>query len=160
MMFPGWEKPAVLTQFICKLRGGSQAILARASDDQLYVVKFANNPQGQNLLFNESMGTELYHRSGLPVPSWRPLAVTGQFVADNPDCWIETTGGLCPPAVAACFGSRCLGAERMGLFEILPGNSFNHVQNRGDFWLAWLLDICARHADNRQALFQRDNAGK
>lgn len=152
-MFSGGEKPAVLTQFICKLRGGSQSILARASDDQLYIAKFANNPQGQNLLFNESMGTELYHRSGLPVPLWRPLAVTRQFVTNNPGCWIETPDGLCPPEIGICFGSLYLGAKEMQVFEILPGNSFIHVQNRGDFWLAWLLDICARHTDNRQALF-------
>jgi hypothetical protein len=28
-----------------------------------------------------------------------------------------------------------------------------------DFWLAWLIDICAGHADNRQALFLEDGAG-
>src|SRR5208337_2570535 len=27
------------------------------------------------------------------------------------------------------------------------------------FWLAWLIDICAQHADNRQAVFQQDEAG-
>ena len=25
--------------------------------------------------------------------------------------------------------------------------------NRDDFWIAWLLDVCAGHCDNRQALF-------
>jgi hypothetical protein len=27
------------------------------------------------------------------------------------------------------------------------------------FWLAWMVDICAGHADNRQALFQEDAKG-
>jgi len=54
------EEPAVVTQFIRKVRGGSQAILAKASDGRMYVVKFRNNHQGPNQLFNECMGTELY----------------------------------------------------------------------------------------------------
>jgi hypothetical protein len=51
-----------------------------ASDGHLYVVKFINNPQGLNVLFNEAVGTELYSIAGLSVPAWRPLLVTGDFV--------------------------------------------------------------------------------
>ena len=156
----GEEKPVILTRFICKLRCGSQALLARASDNNLYITKFRNNPQGGNLLFNECMGTELFRRGGLPVPCWRPLVVTRQFVADNPGCWVETPDGLCPPEIGACFGSLFLGTGGMELFEILPGNSFKWVANRSDFWLAWLLDVCARHADNRQALFHKESKDK
>ena len=52
------KKTIAVTRHIQKLRGGSQPILAEASDGRLYVVKFANNPQGANLLFNESMGRD------------------------------------------------------------------------------------------------------
>lgn len=50
----------ILTGFLKALRGGSQSILAQANDGQLYVVKFANNLQGKNLLFNEAAGSMLY----------------------------------------------------------------------------------------------------
>jgi hypothetical protein len=39
------------------------------------------------------------------------------------------------------------------LLEILPGTSLKRVHNHEDFWLAWLIDICAGNADNRQAIF-------
>jgi len=52
-----------------------------------------------------------------------------------------------------CFGSRYLGGEGMRLLEILPGNSFKRVQNHQSFWQAWMIDICAGHVDNRQAIF-------
>ena len=119
-----WKEPAVVTQFIRKVRGASQAILARASDGKLYVVKFRNNRQGPNLLFNECMGTELYLQAGLPVPSWRPMVLTSQFTDRNPGCWIETPNGHVRPEPGLCFGSRFLGGGDIRLFEILPGNSF------------------------------------
>jgi len=149
-----------LTQYIRNLRGGSQPILARASDGQVYVVKFANNLQGANLPFNESIGTELYRACGLPVPAWKPLQVSDSFLDQNPDCWIETPEGRLRPRSGVCFGSRFLGGDGMRLFEILPGNSFKRVRSRERFWLAWLIDICAGHADNRQAIFQEDAQGE
>ena len=153
------EEPAVVTQFIRKVRGASQAILARGSDEKLYVVKFRNDRQGPNLLFNECMGTELYLQAGLPVPSWRLMVLTSQFADRNPACWIETPSGRVRPEPGLCFGSRFLGGQDIRLFEILPGNSFRRVRNRTDFWRAWFIDVCAGHADNRQAIFQQDKQG-
>ena len=150
-----WEAPAELTRFIRKFRGGSQPILVEASDGLLYVVKFFNNEQGPNLLFNESMGTELYRLSGLPVPSWRPLIVTSSFIERNPACWIETPEGTFRPDPGLCFGSQYLGGKDVQLFEILPGNFHKRVRNPDNFWLAWLLDVCGSHADNRQAIFRQ-----
>jgi len=154
------EGPAFLTLFVCKLRGESQAVLGGASDGQLYIVKFANNLQGPNLMFNEAMGTELYCLFGLPVPDWRPLLVTDSFLDQNPGCWMETAEGRLRPRSGMCFGSRFLGGGGMRLFEILPGTSFQRVRNRERFWLAWLIDICAGHADNRQAIFLEDAQGQ
>jgi hypothetical protein len=153
------QEPAVVTQFIRKVRGGSQAFLAKASDGHLYVVKFTNNLQGPNLLFNECMGSELYRKAGLEVPSWRPLILGGQFVEQNPGCWMETPSGFKRPQAGLCFGSRFIGDQKTRLLEILPGNSFPRIRNRIDFWLAWLLDVCAEHADNRQAIFRQDGEG-
>jgi hypothetical protein len=147
---------ALVVAFLQNLRGGSQPILARASDGLLYVVKFSNNLQGVNLPFNESVGTELYRACGLSVPSWKRLLVTDSFLDQNPDCWMQTPEGRLRPKSGMCFGSRFLGGDGETLLEILPGCSIKRISNRGSFWLAWLIDICALHADNRQALLLQD----
>jgi len=148
-----------VTGFVRKLRGGSQPILVHASDGLLYVVKFANNLQGPNLPFNESMGCELFRACGLPVPEWTPLVLTDAFLDQNPGSWIETAEGQLLPAAGFCFGSRYLGGSDVRLLEILPGSSIGRVRNDKAFWFAWLIDICAEHVDNRQALFVEDATG-
>jgi hypothetical protein len=150
---------AYLTHYERNLRGGSQPILAQASDGLLYVVKFNNNLQGANLPFNESIGSELYRACGLSCPSWKPLLVTEAFLDQNRDCWMQTPVGRLRPSSGPCFGSRFLGGDGIRLLEILPGTSFKRVRNHQSFWLAWLIDICAWHADNRQAIFQEDANG-
>jgi hypothetical protein len=150
---------AFVTQYVRSLRGGSQPILARASDGFLYVVKFANNLQGPNLLFNESAGSELYLACGLPVPEWTPLWIPDSFLDSNPESWMQTPEGRLRPASGLCFGSRFLGQDGKRLFEILPGSMFKRVRNQICFGLAWLIDICAEHVDNRQAIFVEDADG-
>jgi hypothetical protein len=141
------------------LRGGSQPILAQASDGLVYVVKFNNNLQGANLPFNESIASELHHACRLGGPSWKPLMVTDAFLDQNPSCWMQTPDGRLRPDSGVCFGSRFLGGEGMPLQEILPGTSLKRVHNHEDFWLAWLIDICAGNADNRQAIFIETASG-
>jgi hypothetical protein len=148
-----------LTRYIRNLRGGSQPILAEASDGLLYVVKFINNLQGPNLLFNESAGSELFRACGLAVPSWKPVFIGDSFIDQNTDCWMQTPEGRLRPDSGLCFGSRFLGGEGIRLLEILPGTSFKRVRNLDSFWLAWMIDICAEHADNRQALFIENTGG-
>ena len=150
----------LLTNFIRKLRGGSQPILARCSDGVLYVVKFANNLQGHNLLFNEAAGSFLYRACGLSVPEWKVIRVADSFLDSNPGCWFETESGRLRPEEGLCFGSRYQGEENTRLLEILPGSSLRRIENRACFWLAWLLDICAGHTDNRQAIFQEKGNGE
>ncbi len=144
---------AFVTRYIRKLHGGSQAILAQANDGSFYVVKFFNNLQGKNLLFNESVGNELYRACGLSVPSWKPLLITDDFIERNKDCWMQAREGSLRPVSGLCFGSRFLGGTGIRLIEILPGTSLRRIRSQQSFWRAWLIDICARHADNRQAIF-------
>ena len=146
-------------RYVRKLRGGSQPILVEGSDGLLYVVKFTNNPQGANLSFNESMGMELFNACTLPVPKWKPVIVTPEFVEQTPQCWMETQEGTVRPEPGISFGSRFLGGSNIRLLEILPGTAFGRIQNRNCFWLAWVVDICCQHTDNRQALFVADRGG-
>lgn len=151
---------ALVTRYLRSLHGGSQPILAEANDGILYVVKFADNLQGPHLPFNESMGTELYTACGLPVAPWKALEVTESFLDQNRACWSETPQGRCRPAAGLCFGSRFLGGQGGRLFEILPGSYFQRLKNPTDFWLAWMLDICASHSDVRQAVFREERSGQ
>lgn len=148
-----------LTRYIRNLHGGSQPILAEASDGLLYVVKFINNLQGPNLLFNESAGSELFRANALAVPVWKPIFISDSFIDHNPDSWMQTPTGSLRPVSGLCFGSRFLGGDDIRLLEILPGTSLLQVRNRESFWQAWLVDICANHVDNRQAIFDEDVKG-
>ena len=148
-----------LTRYIRNLRGGSQPILAEASDGLFYVVKFTHNLQGPNLLFNESAGSELFRACGLAVPSWKPLFVGDSFLDQNPGCWTQTPEGRLRPDSGLCFGSRFLGGDGIRLLEILHGTCFKRLRNHEKFWLAWMIDICADHTDNRQAIFVEDAEG-
>ena len=140
-------------RFVRRLRGGSQPVLIEASDGLQYVVKFQNNFQGPNLLFNEVAGTELFGQAGLPVPDWRPIRITERFLRSTPECWLETAHGLVRPQAGLCFGSLFLEPEQSRIFEILSGGYFSRVRSRGDFWTAWVLDVLAENTDHRQALF-------
>ncbi len=143
----------LVTHYIRSLRGGSQPILAEASDGNIYVVKFAGNLQGPHLPFNDSMGTELYRACGLPTTPWKALKVCNSFLDRNPACWLETPEGRRKPTAGLCLGSRFLGDQGTTLFEVLPGSYFQRVENAADFWLAWLVDVCTNHSDARQAIF-------
>jgi hypothetical protein len=144
---------AVATHYVRKMPGSSQPILAEASDGHQYVVKFANNLIGPNLLFNESMGSELYRVFSLPVPRWEPILLTDSFIDRHPGLWMESPNGRLRPTPGLCFGSRFLGEREKPIFEILPDVKFKRIRNRMSFWLAWVIDVCAEHVDNRQAIF-------
>lgn len=158
-MKSGTRDFALVTRHIRKMRGGSQPILVQASDGMLYVVKFNNNLQGSHVPFNESIGTEIYRACSLPTPSWKALLVTKSFIDHNPDCWMNTVNGKIRPEPGLCFGSQYLGKCGARTLEILPGSSFGRVLNKVDFWLAWIIDICAEHTDRRQAIFVEDPLG-
>jgi hypothetical protein len=153
------KSPITVTQVFRRLRGGSQPVLVQASDGLFYVVKFLDNFQGSNVLFNESAGTELFQASGLPVPSWTPLVISDEFLDRNPLCWMQGQHGPIRPHAGLCYGSRFLGLDGIQSLEILSQNNHHHVQNRESFWLAWLLDVCSGHTDNRQVLFTEDSRG-
>jgi len=105
------------------------------------------------------MGCELYRACGLSVSKWKPLLLTDAFLDENPGSWIQTADGNLRPSTGLCFGSRYLGGVDVRLLEILPGTSISKVRNRKAFWLAWLIDICSQHVDNRQVLFTEQAKG-
>jgi hypothetical protein len=153
------EKYIQVARFIRKLRGGSQPILVEGINGILYVLKFKNNLQGANVLFNEAAGIQLYKACRLPVPAWEPLLVTSSFLERNRACWIEGPTGPIRPESGLCIGIRFLRAPHGNLFEILPDSRYNRIRSRPRFWLAWIVDVCCGHTDNRQAVFGEHKDG-
>lgn len=150
---------SLAVRFVCKLRGGSQPVLVETSDGALVVLKFRNNPQGPNVLFNECAGQELYRACGLEIAPWFPVLVSDEFLDRNPGSWMSTSDGVKRPESGLCYGSRFLGFPDARLLEVLPGSYLSRIRNRNDFWLAWLVDVCAMHTDARQALYIQDQNG-
>lgn len=147
-------------KFIRKLRGTSEPVLLQADDNLLYVVKFANNPQGPNTLFNESAGSELFHAFGLPTPPWKPLLIPDSFLDRNPGSWLGSDRAPVRPRAGLCFGSMYLSGHATRLLEILPWSWFSRITNRASFWWAWVIDACAHHLDRRQAVFTEGVPGQ
>jgi ribosomal protein L29 len=147
-------------EFIRKLRGGSSPVLVRTSDGNYYVVKFGNNPQGPNVLFNEALGSEVYRGCGLPTADWCPVWVPGNFIQRNHGCRMSTSYGWRKPTAGWCFGSKVLTVEPGCLYDFLPASEYVRVANRGDFWTAWVLDVLCGHTDIRQALFLKLRSGR
>jgi len=150
----------LLVRFVRRLRGGSQPIVAEGSDGVLYVVKFLNNPQGANVLFNEGAGSELLATAGLPVPGWSALLASNEFLDRNPECWMTAGEDLLRPTAGLCFGSRFLDGGEKRTLEILPGASYKRLRRRDQLWTAWLLDACCHHSDIRQILFTEETSGR
>jgi hypothetical protein len=146
-----------LKRFFGKLHGGSQPILIKASNHVFYVVKFLENLQGPNLLFNEALGIELYSSLGLAVPRWEPLLVTDEFLDRYPGCWVRAGHSWLRPEAGLCFGSRYVARPTEACYSILPGPFHSRVRNRRLFWLALWIDICCGHSDRREAVFVESN---
>ena len=70
-------------QHVRRMRGGSQSHLMRASDGNLYVVKFENNPQGVRVLANELIVTRLAETAGLSVPACEIIEVNDWIIQNS-----------------------------------------------------------------------------
>jgi hypothetical protein len=101
---------------------------------------------------------QLYSACGLAVPTWQPLLLSKGFIERNRGCWIEGPGGLTPPEPGLCLGTRFL-TPTDKIMEILPGDSYSRLDNQSCFWMAWLVDVCCNHTDDRQALFVKQDDG-
>lgn len=145
-------KHVQVVRFIRRLQGSSQPILVEGINGILYVLKFRNNLQGPHVLFNEAAGMQLYRSFDLPVPVWEPLLLSKGFIERNRRCWMEGTDGHIPPDPGLCLGTRFFSPAN-DVVESLPENSYARLSDQSNFWMAWLIDVCCNHSDDRQALF-------
>src|SRR5690348_8011818 len=106
------------TSHIRRLRGGSQSHLLRASDGNLYVTKFQNNPQHVRVLANEMFATRLGHALGLPMPQVEVIEVPDWLTVNTPELRIEMGG---------CRIRCSTGRQLASLYIEGDGNTFDYL---------------------------------
>ncbi len=151
--------PVRARRLIRKMRGGAQAHLIEASDGELYIVKFTNNPQHRRILVNEWLASVLLRYLQIHVPDTAVVELTPEFIAENPDLYLSIGSRREPVPPGLHFGSRmAVDPDRVAVFDFLPDKLLGQIENRADFLGMLVFDKWAANADSRQAVFFRARA--
>ena len=144
-------------EHIRRMRGGAQSHLMRCEDENYYVVKFQNNPQGTRILANELLGTRLAARIGLPVPGAAAVEVRPEMVALTEDLVIQLGRGRVPCTPGLEFGSQYPGNPAATVvYDFLPDDQLRDVENLSDFAGMMVFDKWTCDTNGRQAIFLRE----
>src|ERR1700760_2648544 len=146
----------IAIQQIRRMRGGAQSQLMLASDNNLYVVKFSNNPQHVRVLANELLATRLAEAVGLAVPPVEVIEVSDWLIQHTDELTIELRGGKqkCQPGLH--FASRWVGGLMPGqTVDYLPQEQLLEVRNLAEFAGILSLDKWTCNINGRQAVFQK-----
>jgi hypothetical protein len=148
-------------QHIRRMRGGSQAHLIRASDNNFYIVKFQNNPQHIRALASEYLGSRLGVFLGLPMPEVRVIDVSEWLIANTPELRIESAGLKIPCATGLQLASRYVAdVFEDQVFDYMPESIFKRIVNQEDFPRVLVFDKWTANCDGRQAVFVRSSKGR
>lgn len=148
-------------QHVRRMRGGSQAHLIRASDNNFYVVKFQNNPQHIRMLVSEFLGSRLGTLLGLPMPEVRVIDVSGWLITNTPELRVESVGFSVPCAAGLQLASRYVAdIWQDHVFDYMPESMFNRVTNQQDFARVLTFDKWTANCDGRQAVFVKPDAAR
>jgi hypothetical protein len=146
----------IAIQQIRRMRGGAQSQLMLASDNNLYVVKFSNNPQHVRVLANELLATRLAAAVGLAVPPAEVIEVSDWLIEHTEELTFELRGGAqrCQPGLH--FASRWVGGLMPGqTVDYLPQEQLLEVRNLAEFAGILALDKWTCNINGRQAVFQK-----
>src|SRR5258708_26233190 len=91
------------------MRGGAQSQLMLGSDENLWVVKFQNNPQHPRVLANEFLATRLASRIGLAVPACDVVVVKEWLIANTPELLMQWPNGRWHLRAGLRFGAGVVG---------------------------------------------------
>jgi hypothetical protein len=146
----------IAVQQVRRMRGGAQSHLMLGADDNLYVVKFQNNPQHLRVLANELLATRLAQTVGLTVPPCEVIEVSAWLIENTGELDIELSRGRerCLPGLQ--FGSRLVGGLMPGVVqEYLQDDALLEARNVEEFAGILALDKWTGNADGRQAVFSK-----
>jgi hypothetical protein len=138
------------------MRGGAQSHLMLGADDNLYVVKFQNNPQHLRVLANELLATRLAEAVGLTVPICEVIEVSSWLIANTPDLDMDLGRHREICRAGLQFGSRLVGGLMPGVVqEYLQDDALLEARNVKEFAGILALDKWTGNADGRQAVFTK-----
>jgi hypothetical protein len=146
----------IAVQQVRRMRGGAQSHLMLGADDNLYVVKFQNNPQHLRVLANELLATRLAEAVGLTVPRCEVIEVSSWLIENTGELDMELGRGRerCRPGLQ--FGSRFVGGLMPGqVTDYLPEEMLLEVRNLSEFAGILALDKWTGNVNGRQAVFSK-----
>ncbi len=152
---PG-SAPLVLRalEHIRRMHGGSQSHLMRCSDENYYIVKFKNNPQGTRILVNELLGTQLAAQMVLPTTPVAIVDVCEDLIRLTPELCVETAQRRIPCQPGLQFGSRYPFDPRQATVgDFVPDDQLCSVANEKDFAGMLVFDKWTCNVDGRQTIF-------
>jgi hypothetical protein len=138
------------------MRGGAQSHLMRCEDENFYIVKFQNNPQGTRILANELLGTRLAARIGVSVAGAAVVEVLPRMVDLTENLVVQLGRGSAPCIAGLEFGSQYPGhPARTAVYDFLPDEQLRQVENLQDFCGIFVFDKWTCNTNGRQAIFLR-----
>jgi hypothetical protein len=148
--------PVEARRLIRKMRGGAQAHLIEAADGNCYVVKFTNNPQHRRILVNEWIAAAFLRYLGISTPDTAVIEISPDFLASNPDVYMQLGHKRIPVEPGWHFGSKFPGdPQRVVVYDFLPDTLLAKVENLHEFRGMLAFDQWMGNADSRQAIFFR-----
>jgi len=143
-------------QQIRRMRGGAQGHLMLGADEQLWVVKFQNNPQHVRVLANEMLATRLAEAAGLSVPVTDVVEVSGWLIENTPELDVDLGRERVRCQAGLQFGARYVGGTMPGqVMDYLPEEQLGEIRNLEEFAGMLALDKWTGNANGRQAVFAR-----
>jgi hypothetical protein len=140
-----------------KLRGSSQAVLARCSDGLYYAIKFTNNPNGICALRNELVTTRLAQALDLPVPNCSLVFVDEWLLTHTPEVAMTTGATRSKYEAGTHLGSATpYDVQRSQAFEAVFSGFTNRITNPREFAGMLVLDLWTGRSAARQLLLVRD----
>ena len=136
------------------MRGGSQPHLIRADDENYYVVKFQNNPQGLRALVNDFLGSKIAMLLGLPVAAPQIIIMAKSFIQDEPNLMLNLPSGPASCVAGPQFASKYVCDPLLTqAFDFLPDSFLRSVVNLESFYGMLAFDLWACNTDCRQVIF-------
>ena len=148
--------PIQATRLIRKMRGGAQAHLLECDDGHFYVVKFSNNPQHRRILSNEWIASVFLNYLQISTPATAIVQLSADFLAENPDIYIQLGSRHLAVDPGWHFGSRYPGDPgKMMVYDFIPDSLLEKVVNLNEFLGILAFDKWIGNADARQSIFFR-----
>ncbi len=131
-------------------------ICSEADDGGFYIVKFQNNPQHRRILVNEFVAAGILAHLQISCPSHGIISLSPEFIAANPEVYLQTGTRRAEIAPGWHFGSRHPGnPDVLAIYDFIPDALLHQVANSEQFRAVLAFDRWVANADGRQSIFFR-----